>query len=123
MKKEIVQSIASLILFKFLPEIRVGHWSTASYAMHMATGGMYDFLSTWLDGFVEVATGKYGRFDALKCEGEDIKFDAKTWISGMRELCDGLKKETAGERDTDLSNIVDEILAEVNKFAYLLTLK
>lgn len=123
MKVETLQSAASMVICKYLPEIRVGHWSTRSYALHMATGAMYDFLSTWLDGFVEVAVGKYGRFDALKCEGGEYKFDAKAWITTVRSLCSLLKKESTSPADTDLSNMVDDLLSEVNKLAYLFTLE
>lgn len=123
MRTEIVQATASVIICKYLPEIRVGHWSTGSYALHTATGAMYDFLTTWTDSFIEVAVSKSGRFNSIKSGGEELVWDPKAWISSLRNLCATLKKETTREDDSDLSNLVDELLAQVNKLAYLLTLK
>ena len=70
--------------------------------------------------------GKYGRPDyegGFTMEFEDIKgFSMQQYLDEFTDFLMGLSEKLTQGEDTDLLNIRDEILAEVNKLKYLLTL-
>ena len=107
--------------FKFL------HWQTKSYAKHNAYGGFYDSLTDLIDKYAEVCMGKLGRPDFggdFNLEFKDIKtFSSQTFLDNATDFIVSIAEKLDSEKDTDLLNIKDEILAEVNKLKYLLTLK
>lgn len=107
--------------------MRVNHWQTKGYARHQAFGGFYSALDGLIDTFVESAMGKYGRF-SLNDEDKTIEIknlselDIKGLVNSLREALVQLGSEL-DPTDTDLLNIRDEMLGELNKLAYLLTLE
>jgi hypothetical protein len=108
--------------------VKVYHWNTKSYPRHKATDQFVENIDKLTDSFVEVYIGRYGRDPSmgkewnLKLPGftekSIIKFfeEARVWLS------DKLPKMLS-EKDTDLLNIRDEILGEINQTLYLFTLK
>jgi hypothetical protein len=107
-------------------QLKIHHWQTKSYAEHQALGGAYDEFSGLIDEFIEVFMGKYGRIesrDGFKIELENYKDISPTDFADkyvdylVNELPKSLEKS-----DTDLFNIRDEMLAQLNKLKYLLTL-
>lgn len=108
-------------------QMKINHWQTKGYARHNAFGGIYDALGDLIDTFVESAMGKYGRF-VLDEESKTIELnnlsdiEMKGLINTVRESL-VLMSEQLDPSDTDLLNIRDEMLGEVNKLAYLLTLE
>ena len=108
-------------------QFKICHWQTKSFARHNAFGGIYDSLDDLIDKFVEVSMGKYGRFQ-LSGEQKSIEItnlselDLNSFIKGIKVTLIGFTNELS-EKDTDLLNIKDEMLAEINKLAYLLTLE
>ena len=106
--------------------MRILHWQTTSFARHNAYGGIYDSLNSLIDMYVEVSMGKYGRIESKN--GFKIELANYNDISPtdfvdkyvnylVNELPKSLEKT-----DTDLLNIRDEMLAQLNKLKYLLTL-
>jgi len=116
----ILELVNTQVQFRFL------HWQTKSYAKHQAYGGFYDSLDDLIDRFVEVCMGKHGRPDyegGFTMEFEDIKgFSMQEYLDDFTEFLMSLSEKLTQGEDTDLLNIRDEILAEVNKLKYLLTL-
>ena len=114
---------------KFLLEVQVqfkiNHWQTKAFARHNAFGGIYDALGDLIDRFVEESMGKYGRF-VLDEENKTIQLnnlsdiDMKGLIVTVRKALVQMELDSS---DTDLLNIRDEMLGEVNKLSYLLTLE
>lgn len=108
-------------------QLRICHWQTKGLGRHQAFGGLYEALDPLIDTFLESAMGKYGRF-VLDDETKNIELnnlseiDTKSLIIKIREILAGMS-ESLDPSDTDLLNIRDEMLAKVNKFAYLLTLE
>jgi hypothetical protein len=107
-------------------QLKIHHWQTKSYAEHKALGRAYDEFSGLIDEFIEVFMGKYGRIesrDGFKIELSNyndlstVDFVDKYINYLVTELPKGLE-----ESDTDLFNIRDEMLAQLNKLKYLLTL-
>jgi DNA-binding ferritin-like protein len=108
-------------------QMKINHWQTKGYARHKAFGKFYDTLGDLIDTFVESAMGKYGRF-ILDNETKTIELnnlselDMKGLVNTVREALIQMS-EQLDPSDTDLLNIRDEMLGEVNKLSYLLTLE
>ena len=114
------------ILLTLHNQLKIHHWQTKSYAEHQALGGAYDEFSGLIDEFIEVFMGKYGRIesrDGFKIELENYKDISPTDFADkyVDYLVNELPKSLE-ESDTDLFNIRDEMLAQLNKLKYLLTL-
>jgi hypothetical protein len=116
-----------LKLIEIQTQFRFLHWQTTSYAKHKAYGNVYSSLNDNIDTFVESCMGKHGR---PKYEGgasigfEDIdEISLQEFIDGVCDFLIGLTDEFDTTKDTDLLNIRDEMLSDINKLKYLLTLK
>lgn len=112
-------------LLEMVNQFRVYHWMTKSYAKHQAFGGLYDSMSDLTDKFMEVFMGKYGRpTDESGTLSLSLKFndemDCLNQCSAFLQVA--LTNLLDGGRDTDLLNIRDEMVAEINRAQYLLTL-
>jgi len=113
-------------LMNFQIELRLHHWGTQSYAAHKALGKLYENLDGLIDTFTEVYIGIYGR-DFLK-EINELKFNGPyktTATKVVDSLEDYLMNELPSQIDdnqTELLNIRDEMLGEVQRTKYLLTL-
>jgi len=121
----------STAIIQFFMTLRNGvklyHWNTKSYPRHKATDQFVENLDKLSDRFVEVYIGRYGRSPSLgkqmnitlagSTEKSIVAFfeDAREWLTN--DLPKMIK-----DRDTDLLNIRDEILAEINQTLYLFTL-
>lgn len=105
-------------------QVKVYHWQTHSFARHKATDDLTATLDTLIDQFVEVYMGKYGR---PKVSG-NIKLHnfsenaAKSFVAKQTTYLTKVLPSKLKSTDTDLLNIRDEILGEVNKVLYLFTL-
>ena len=107
-------------------QLKIHHWQTKSYAEHQALGGAYDEFSDLIDEFIEVFMGKYGRIesrDGFKIELSNYKDVSPTDFCDkyIAYLVNELPKSLE-ESDTDMFNIRDEMLGQLNKLKYLLTL-
>lgn len=109
-------------------QLKIHHWQTKSYAEHQALGSTYDEFSGFIDEFIEILMGKYGR---VKSESgfniELSNYDDLSTVNFVDKYIDYLITDVPTgldvEKDTDLLNIRDEMLASLNKLKYLLTLK
>lgn len=114
--------------FKTQLQLKVLHWQTKGYARHKAFGDTYSDLDDLIDEFVEVCMGKHGRF-VLQEQSKTIMIENLTdiniveFIQSTKSGLIGLSSDLSAENDTDLLNIKDEMLAKINKLAYLLTLE
>ena len=123
-KEELVNYFLELLMI-----IKVYHWKTKSYAEHKATDELYASLNESIDKFVEIMLGKYKL--RLKMKGKNIKFtDPSTKKEIIKIvnlykilLANNMNKYINIVKDTDLLNIRDEILGNLNQFLYLLTFK
>lgn len=129
-----LQKFEQEIVVKFLEVlnmIKLYHWKTHSYATHKATDELSSKLHKNVDSFVEVLLGKRGdRVNLLHKKSISLK-DYKSVEDFKREIVKfkgylvGLDNCTALKTmsNSDLYNIRDEMLANVNQFLYLLTFK
>ena len=114
--------------FTMRAQLKLYHWQTHMFARHKASDDLLETLDGLIDTYVEVYMGKHGR----------PKVTAKTNTTHINNMNDGmaarfikvciayLEKPLVKHltpSDTDLVNIRDEMLAELNKMLYLITLK
>jgi hypothetical protein len=114
--------------FTMREQIKLYHWQTGVFARHKATDEVIESLDKAIDLYVEIYMGKYGRPNITRTtnliqiknmsEKSAIKFvkDCLTYLQGG--LSKGLKPT-----DTDLFNVRDEMVGELNQLLYLFTLK
>ena len=108
-------------MLEMLLIIKLYHWKTNRYSSHKATDELYSDLNNNMDKFVEIYLGKYGKKLninyrlSIKYESNLKKLlkQVKTFISHLEGLV----------LDSDLSNVRDDILGDLNTFIYLLSFK
>ena len=107
-------------------QLKIHHWQTKSYAEHQALGGAYDEFSGLIDEFIEVFMGKYGRIeskDGFNIELSNYKdIGAVDFVDKYIDYLVNELPKSLEETDTDMLNIRDEMLGQLNKLKYLLTL-
>jgi hypothetical protein len=111
--------------------VKLYHWKTHSYSTHQATDALYDKMNKSIDKFVEVLLGKNGdrvhldNVKTLRLRTLNNSGDIKQYLTGFKTKMVGLDSSLSGQgmTNSDLLNIRDEILADINQFLYLLTFK
>ena len=116
---------------EMLMMIKLFHWKTHSYATHKATDELYEKLNEHIDHFIEVLLGKTEiRTNLLNCRKISLidlssQEQLKREIEKHKLFLVNLSKNSfiLKMSNTDLLNIRDEILGDLNQFLYLLTFK
>ena len=124
--KEITVKFLEMLLM-----VKLFHWKTHSYATHKATDELYDSMNGNIDKFIEVLLGKTGSRIDLTNQSKISLIDLgsteklKERIQSFKNYLVGLSNNKAivSMNDTDLLNIRDELLGDLNQFLYLLTFK
>ena len=124
--KEITVKFLEMLLM-----VKLFHWKTHSYATHKATDELYDSMNGNIDKFIEVLLGKTGSRIDLTNQSKISLIDLgsteklKERIQSFKNYLVGLSNNKAIVlmNDTDLLNIRDELLGDLNQFLYLLTFK
>jgi DNA-binding ferritin-like protein len=116
-----------LSLVKIQIQFRFMHWQTTSFSQHKAYGEIYESLDGNIDEFVESCMGKHGRpkySGGYTIEGEDLEeIDVEEFLSQVINFLLSFNESYDQTLDSDLLNLRDEMLSDVNKLKYLLTLK
>ncbi len=108
-------------------QVKLYHWQTRSYSRHKATDEAVERLDEHIDKYVEVYAGKYGR-PRLTGEAASFKLLNMTEAGAVRCIQAALKylagplTRSLKPADTDLANIRDEMIADLNQLLYLFTL-
>jgi len=121
-KGELIQTY----MLQMQKQYQIFHWQTMSFSQHTSFGKIYEILDESIDTFIETYMGKYGRviaaskFNLEMSNYSDLNFINATdlyikFLIGLNDMLD----ET---QDTDLLNIRDDILGNLNRLKYLLTL-
>ena len=119
------------IFLQILNTVKLYHWRTFSFPEHKATDELYTNLNSNIDTFVETLLGKTGgRVNLVKQKTlpllaiENIN-DFKNEISKYKSFLINMSKDSElnTSSNSDLMNIKDEILGNLNQFTYLLTFK
>lgn len=114
---------------QMLNTVKLYHWKTSNYAEHKATDELYTNLNLNIDTFVEVMLGKTGSRVNLTGQ-KSIPLldytnveDFKKEIARYKMFLNGMSEDASLNENTDLMNIRDELLSNLNQFTYLLTFK
>ena len=104
-------------------QLKIYHWTTESYARHKSSDSLVDSLTDKMDKFLETIQGIHSKRMIIpknkkitfKNENDDSIINTlenfKDWLSFT------LPKYT--KKNTDLLNIRDDILSDVNNTLYL----
>jgi len=101
--------------------LRMQHWLTKSHAQHTALGSAYEGMDDLIDTFVEVMIGAKGREVLSGISSLSVGGDAQKILGDLEGVLRNDIPKDAGEKETALLNIRDEMLALVQKTRYLLT--
>ena len=118
----------TVYFLEMLMMVKLFHWKTHSFATHKATDELYESLNEHIDSFIEVLLGKTGTRINLTQKRSISLVDLNSQAS-LKARIEQFKKYLVSMNtnkavttmtDTDLLNIRDEILGDLNKFLYLL---
>ena len=119
----------SLILcfLAFQNDIKLYHWMTLSYSRHKASDKLFTELSENVDKFVETYIGIYGRpkFTKKELATSFTVHNDTNIIQCLDKFNNYLKKDILdfiSKDDTDLLNIRDSIVSDINQTKYLFSL-
>jgi DNA-binding ferritin-like protein len=125
------QKEIAVIFLEMLMMVKLFHWKTTSYATHKATDELYTKLNANIDSFIEILLGKSGsRIDLMSNKNiklidlsnqEAFKKEVEAFKGYLVSLNDN--KAMQSMSNTDLFNIRDTILGDMNQLLYLLTFK
>jgi hypothetical protein len=112
------------VFFEMLNMIKLYHWKTLSYSQHKATDELFSKMQENVDKFVEVLLGKdESRIQMLEKRIElldmETKEEFKQRLYTYRKFLVDMNIYFDDSRDSDLLNIRDEMLADLNQFLYL----
>jgi len=111
----------------FQQQIRLYHWTTRSYARHVASGSLYESIDKKIDQFIETLQGRH----TIK----NVRFKMDVWsmtdkeiVKELHRFCDFLAKDIEEMLDelsifSDLKNIRDEMISLTQQTLYLFSLK
>lgn len=127
----VFQKEITVVFLEILLMVKLFHWKTSSYATHKATDELYTKLNANIDSFIEILLGKSGsRIDLMS--NKNIRLVDLTSQESLKKEVDAFKgylvsldenKALNKMSNTDLYNIRDTILGDLNQFLYLLTFK
>jgi hypothetical protein len=109
--------------------VRLFHWKTDSHATHKATDGLLGTLNEIIDKYVETLIGKTNikihmdNYNNLHIPNLENNAKLEEYIKSIIEFLLEIHKKLDMEKDTDLLNMRDEIIGDLNRFLYLLRLK
>jgi DNA-binding ferritin-like protein len=115
----------ALALLELQTQLKMFHWQTKGVAQHDAFGKIYDSLGEIIDSFIEKYMGAYGRF-TLEEGSPNIQIlnhsdsNVEAYSATAIELFKGMRDKVSDH--SDLVNILDEAIGEINQLKYLLTL-
>lgn len=122
----------TIMFLEILMMVKLYHWKTRSYAQHKATDDFYGSLNNHMDTFIEVLMGKTNkRIDLMKHKTVKLIDITQNSVDQFKEKLENFKiylsnlEQTVFFKSmscTDLLNIRDEILGDINKLLYLLSL-
>jgi hypothetical protein len=125
------QKEITIIFFEVLLMVKLFHWKTHSYPAHKATDELYSKLNSNIDSFIEILLGKSGTRTILTDHKTMRLLDFNSQDEFEREMKEfknylvALNDNKAMQlmSNSDLYNIRDTILGDINQFLYLLSFK
>jgi len=110
----------------FRIQIKLYHWKTSIYSRHKASDGFLEAFDSKIDKFIEVMIGSRDQKpkDNFKMELQTLNDKSIVdYIDNFRAWLKEYLPNQLNEKETDLINIRDEILSDLNQMIYLFRLK
>jgi len=106
-------------------QIHLFHWQTEIGDQHKALGEFYENFLLKLDNLVEVCMGKHGRVSFTPTATQPLQNLKEVNVAEFVTI--GVSNFTSFREDVykdspEIQNIIDEIIAEMHKLNYLLTM-
>lgn len=106
-------------------QAHIFHWQTLSGTHHEALGEFYDNFLDKIDELIEYTMGKYGRFSVVGLnQTKLVDYDddkccdlLQNYHDYYQELKDGLYKN-----DDAMTAVLDEIMGDILKLKYILSM-
>lgn len=116
-------NIYSEYFLGLLAQIKLLHWSVTNYAAHVALDKLHSELSENIDKFVETFIGK-NRLQPIQIFTINItaSSNCENIIEYLQNQHENIKKIRTAVKATELQNIIDEMLGNINQSIYLLNL-
>ena len=113
------------VMLNIRNQIKLYHWQTGLFSRHKATDDLTTKLDANIDMFVEAYMGKYGRPKISgKIELHNLsERSAREFIESCKHYLTHVLPQKLSKDDTDLLNIRDTILGDLNQNLYLFTLR
>ena len=119
----------TVYFFEMLLLVKLYHWKTYSYATHKATDDLYSKFNENMDKFIEVLLGKTGMRIDLTNKKQISLYDLTNTpqlinkVNAFKNYLVSLTNNKAIKvmTNSDLLNIRDEMLGDMNQFLYLLS--
>lgn len=123
--KEIKASAESAALFastilNAATSVHYLHFKTRSFSQHETLGALYEALPGFADSLVEVWQGKYQTLLEFPSQGVTSPNDALDFVVKLQGFVVNNRFSFASQEDTELQNIIDELLACIEKAIYKL---
>lgn len=127
-ESEVSISYFMLSLMQIADQAKIIHWQTDYDTEHRHFGAFYEMFIDQMDTLVEAIAGKCGKEELCFGQAAIQLYDYKMAVSTFFDLVDDVLKGQFcelfdREADSELYNLVDEILDLKNKTRYLLQLK
>lgn len=108
-----------------LNQIKLFHWTVMKYSEHIALDKLHSSLSENIDKFIEIYIGKFNKQPMTKFNISITISSDTSNINNYLELeIEKIKKIRATlNKATELQNIIDEMLGDINQCKYLLKLQ
>ena len=123
------ENLNNIIKFFFSLQLnlKMYHWLTTSYARHKASDQLGENLLPLVDKFVEVYIGKYKVkpfLSSIKIEQEFMSDNgSEMLLLKSKKYLEEIASRLNPQQDSELFNIKDELLAEIENTIYLYQLK
>ncbi len=117
-------NIYTEFFLELLSQIKLFHWSVMKYSMHIALDKLHSQLSDNIDKFVEIYIGKFNKQPLNKFVIKmSATSDCDNIILYLDKQRDNLKKiRISLNKTTELQNIIDEMLGNIDQSIYLMNL-
>lgn len=115
-------------LLTFQNQMKLYHWQTNSYARHKGSDKFVAKAIEIIDKIIEAYQGRYGVIK-LKNSNKNVKLDnindedIVKFLEKMREFMEKDFTNALNNKNTDLYNLRDEMIENINITLYLFHLK
>lgn len=110
-----------------LHQVKLYHWATMEYGTHKALDDLHDSLSGNVDKFVEIYIGRFKKQPLPATLTVSVKVQAD--VQKLEKYLESLHTQlvavgkSVGAKETQLLNILDEMIGAVDQTMYLVRLK